>query len=178
MKKLWVMALGSAALLLQTASLYAAEIKFEGDFRVRGIYTDNLSDANKSTPDEQAFADGRFRLKTTATAGITSGVVVLDFTSAFHDPGTNTGVGCVVTGCTTGNYRFGTANFGGSYNIVGVREAHIDLDLHFVRLVLGRQAIKLGHSLILDDTTDAIVAKFMAGPVHAMLADAKLLDTN
>jgi len=175
MKKLWVMALGSAALLLQTASLYAAEIKFEGDFRVRGIYTNNLSDANKSTPDEQAFADGRFRLKTTATAGITSGVVVLDFTSAFPDPTVPSGA-CGT--CTTGNYRFGTANFGGSYNIVGVREAHLDLDLHFARLVLGRQAIKLGHSLILDDTVDAIVAKFMVGPAHAMLADAKLFESN
>ncbi|MBI3804757.1 MAG: hypothetical protein HY282_13455 [Nitrospirae bacterium] len=178
MKKLWVVALASLG-LLQTASLYAAaDIKFEGDFRVRGIYADNLTDANKDTPDEQAFADGRFRLKTTATAGIVSGIVTLDFTSSFIDPGTNAGLGCNVTGCTTGNYRFGSANLGGSYNIVGVREAYLKLDLNMVKLAFGRGQIKLGHSLILDDTADGILAKFGAGPVNIMLADAKLRESN
>lgn len=180
MKKLWVMALGSAV-LLQAASLYAADIKFEGDFRVRGIYADNVTDANDDTSDEQAFADGRFRLRTTATAGITSGVVVLDFTSSFGDP-TQTGAGgavdCTQTGCTTGNYRFGSANLGGSYNIVGVREAYLKLDLNMVKLAFGRKPFKLGHSLILDDTMDAIVGKFVVGGLEVMLADGKLLDTN
>ena len=181
MKKSWVMALGSVGLFLSTASLYAADLKFEGDFRVRGIYSDNLRDSNKNASDEQAFGDGRFRLKTTATAGITSGVVVLDFTSAFQDPsqtGAGGAVDCSVTGCTTGNYRFGAANFGGSYNIVGVREAHLNLDLNLVKLAFGRQPFKLGHSLILDDVMDAIVGKFVVGGVDVTLADGKLLDTN
>ncbi|TAK09627.1 MAG: hypothetical protein EPO39_01915 [Candidatus Manganitrophaceae bacterium] len=179
MKKLWVMALGSAV-LLQAASLYAADIKFEGDFRVRGIYADNVTDANDDTGDEQAFADGRFRLRTTATSGITSGVVVLDFTSSFKDP--TTAGPCAAppagTGCTTGNYRFGSANLGGSYNIVGVREAYLKLDLNMVKLAFGRKPFKLGHSLILDDTMDAIVGKFVVGGLEVMLADGKLLDTN
>lgn len=176
MKKLWVIALGFA-FLLPTASLYAADIKFEGDFRVRGIYADDL-DANEDADDQQAFADGRFRMRTTATAGITSGVVVLDFTSSFMDP-TNTGsTACTGTGCTTGNYRFGSANFGGSYNIVGVREAYLRLDLNTVKLAFGRKPFRLGHSLILDDTMDAIVGKFMLGGFEVMLANGKLLDTN
>lgn len=179
MKKLWVMALGTA-FLLQTASLYAADIKFEGDFRVRGIYADNL-DANDDVNDQQAFADGRFRLRTSATAGITSGVVVLDFTSSFSDP-RQTGAGgaadCTATGCTTGNYRFGSANLGGSYNIVGVREAYLKLDLNMLKLAFGRKPFKLGHSLILDDTMDAIAGKFMVGGFEVMLVNGKLLDTN
>jgi len=177
MKKLWVMALGTA-FFLQTASLYAADVKFEGDFRVRGIYADDL-DANEDVDDQQAFADGRFRLRTTATAGITSGVVVLDFTSSFTS---TSNPGCAPppagTGCTTGNYRFGSANFGGSYNIVGVREAYLRLDLNTVKLALGRKPFRLGHSLILDDTMDAIVGKFMVGGFEVMLANGKLLDTN
>ncbi|NKE72769.1 hypothetical protein [Candidatus Manganitrophus noduliformans] len=179
MKKLWVMALGTA-FLLQTAALYAADVKFEGDFRVRGIYADDL-DANEDVNDQQAFADGRFRLRTTATAGITSGVVVLDFTSSFSDPrqtGAGGAVDCSATGCTTGNYRFGSANFGGSYNIVGVREAYLKLDLNMVKLAFGRKPFRLGHSLILDDTMDAIVGKFMVGGFEVMLANGKLLDTN
>lgn len=182
MKKLWVVALASVGFLLSAPSLYAAaDIKFDGDFRVRGIYADNLSDANKDRSDEQAFADGRFRLKTTATAGIIAGIVTLDFTSSFSDP-TQTGArgaaDCTATGCTTGNYRFGSANFGGSYNIVGVREAYLKLDLHLVKLAFGRKQLKLGHSLILDDTVDTVAGKFTAGPLEIMLADAKLLDTN
>ncbi len=173
MKKLWVMALASVG-FLSTASLYAADIKFEGDFRVRGIYADDL-DANEDANDQQAFADGRFRLRTTATAGITTGVVAVDFTSSFTDP---TNAGCTATGCTTGNYRFGSANLGGSYNIVGVREAYLKLDLNMVKLAFGRKPFKLGHSLILDDTMDAIVGKFMVGGFEVMLADGKLLDTN
>lgn len=179
MKKLWVMALGTA-FLLQTALLYAADVKFEGDFRVRGIYADDL-DANEDVDDQQAFADGRFRLRTSATAGITSGVVVVDFTSSFSDP-RQTGAGgaadCTATGCTTGNYRFGSANFGGSYNIVGVREAYLKLDLNMVKLAFGRKPFRLGHSLILDDTMDAIVGKFMVGGFEVMLANGKLLDSN
>jgi hypothetical protein len=179
MKKLWVMALGTA-FLLQTASLFAADIKFEGDFRVRGIYADDL-DANEDVNDQQAFADGRFRLKTTATAGITSGVVVLDFTSSFSDPrqtGGGGAVDCSATGCTTGNYRFGSANLGGTYNIVGVREAYLKLDLNMVKFAFGRKPFKLGHSMILDDTMDAIAGKFMVGGFDVTLANGKLLDTN
>lgn len=179
MKKLWVMALGTA-FLLQTALLYAADVKFEGDFRVRGIYADDL-DADEDTDDQQAFADGRFRLRTTATAGITSGVVTVDFTNSFNDP---TNPACPAAGggaadsCATGNYRFGSANFGNSYNIFGVREAYIRLDLNMVKLAFGRKPMRLGHSLVLDDTVDAVAAKFMAGPLNVMLANAKLLESN
>ncbi len=178
MKKLWVMALGTA-FLLQTGALFAANVKFEGDFRVRGIYADDL-DANEDLDDQQAFADGRFRLRTSATAGITSGVVVVDFTSSFSDPrqeGAGGAADCSATGCTTGNYRFGSANFGGSYNIVGVREAYLKLDLNMVKLAFGRKPFRLGHSLILDDTMDAIVGKFMVGGFEVTLANGKLLDT-
>lgn len=180
MKKLLVLALAAVSTLSSISSLYAADIKFEGDFRVRGIYTNNTADANKDANDQLAFADGRFRLKTTATAGITSGVVVLDFTNAFRDP-SQTGAGgvdCSVTGCRTGNYRFGSANFGGSYGIVGVRQAYLALDMNVVKLAFGRKPLMLGHGLILDDTVDAIVAKLMAGPLEVVLADAKLLDIN
>jgi hypothetical protein len=180
MKKLWVMAFGTA-FLLQTASLYAADIKFEGDFRVRGIYADDL-DADEDTEDQQAFGDGRFRLRTTATAGITTAVVTMDFTNAFNDPNNlscpDGGGPTGADACATGNYRFGSANFGGSYNIFGMREAYLRLDLDRVKLAFGRKMFKLGHSLILDDTMDAIAVKFMVGPLDVLLADGKLVESN
>lgn len=179
MKKLWVMALGTA-FFLQNASLYAADVKFEGDFRVRGIYADDL-DADEDTDDQQAFSDGRFRLRTTATAGMTSAVVTVDFTNSFNDPNNPScpsAGGASADACATGNYRFGTANLGNSYNIFGVREAYLKLDLKVAKFAFGRKPFKLGHSLVLDDTMDAIAAKFKAGPVDVLLADGKLRDSS
>ncbi|HLG22722.1 MAG TPA: hypothetical protein VI382_07890 [Candidatus Manganitrophaceae bacterium] len=187
MKKLLVLALASVSFILSTTLLYAADIKFEGDYRVRGIYSDNLSDQDDDANDQEALADGRFRVKTTATAGITTGVVTLDFANAFNDPGN---AGCPsgtaldplnaanADACGTGNYRFGTVNLGNSYNVFGVREAYLKLDLKTVKLAFGRKPVKLGHSLILDDTVDTIAAMFNAGPAEVVLANAKLLDTN
>jgi len=176
MKKIGIVAL---SLFGFASMLEAAELKFSGDFRVRGIYSDNLYDADDSTTDAEAFADGRFRLKIAATAGITSGVVVVDFTDSFSDP---TNALCVPppggTGCGTGNYRFGSANFGGDYHIVGVREAHLKLDLGRAKLALGRKQFKLGHGLVLDDTFDAIAAKTETGAFDVMLALGKLRESN
>jgi len=156
-------------------ALEAAELKFSGDFRVRGIYTDNLFDAADIGDDQEAFADGRFRLKIAATAGITTGIVVVDFTNAFGDPGN---ADCGRTRCSTGNYRFGSANFGGDYGIVGVREAHLKLDFGDHKVVFGRKQFRLGNSLILDDTMDAVAGKMESGGFDAMLAVGKLLDRN
>ncbi len=159
-------------LFLFSGALEAAELKFSGDFRVRGIYTDNLFDTNDEGDDQEAFADGRFRLKIAATAGITTGVVVVDFTNAFSDPGNTTY--CPPSSCGTGNYRFGSANFGNDYKIMGVREAHLKLDFGDKKFAFGRKQFKLGHGLILDDTLDAAAGKVESGGVDAMLAWGKL----
>ena len=177
MKKImWAAVLGVLSGVLGFVSaLEAAELKFSGDFRVRGIYTDNLFDASDVGDDQEAFADGRFRLKIAATAGITTGIVVVDFTNSFGDP---YNPACARTGCGTGNYRFGSANFGGDYNIVGVREAHLKLDFGETKLAFGRKQFRLGHSLILDDTMDAVAGKMESGGFDVMLAFGKLLDRN
>lgn len=179
MKKVVVLVLAGISLFCSSSLLYAVDIQFEGDFRVRGIYTDNLDDAKKKEgglfDDQEAFSDMRFRLRTIATTGITSAIVTLDFTNANRDPNNSF---CALTGCRTGNYRFGSANFGGSYNFVGVREAYLKIDIPVVRLDLGRKQFKLGHSLILDDTMDTIAATFMLGPAKIVLADAKLIESN
>ncbi|HIE64791.1 MAG: hypothetical protein ABGX83_07680 [Nitrospira sp.] len=187
MKRSLGVALAVAA-LLYSASVYAADFDIEGDFRVRGVYSDNLSDANDVLDDQTAFSDGRFRLKTTITAGMTSAVVIVDFTNSFNDPGNTLCPGPSTTGgtipvsgassfCGTGNFRFGTSSFGGSYNIVGVREAYLKFALNPLKVVLGRKQFTLGHGLILDDTIDVIAGNFMMGPASVTLIDAKLVDT-
>lgn len=176
---------------LYAASVYAVDFNIEGDFRVRGVYSDNLRDANDAGDDQEAFADGRFRLKTNITAGLTTAVVIVDFTNSFNDPDNtlcpapagvdSTGTPIPVTGassfCGTGNFRFGTSSFGGSYNIVGVRSAYLQFDLNPVKVVLGRKQFTLGHGLILDDTIDVVAGNLMVGPASVTLIDAKLVDT-
>jgi hypothetical protein len=90
-------------------------------------------------------------------AGVTTGVVVLDLGNCFvgADVATING-GFAAGGTTTGDCRFGAAGMGGSFNTVGVREAHLDIDLSNFRALLGRQTVKLGHGIVLDDTVDAI----------------------
>ncbi len=168
--------------LFYTASVYAADFNIEGDFRVRGVYTDNLRDANDLVDDQQAFSDGRFRLKTTISAGMTSAVVIVDFTNSFNDPNSQfcpapTGVGAS-SFCGSGNFRFGTASLGGTYNIIGVRSAYLKFDFDRLKVVLGRKQFALGHGLILDDTVDSIAGRFKLGAATVTFVDGKLFDSN
>lgn len=184
MKKSLVLALASIS-FFYAVSLYAAEIKLEGDFRLRGVYADNTSDANDDGNDDLAFNDGRFRLKTTATAGMASAVLVVDVTNAFNnsdqcpsDAGTPVGSGLAADVCGTGNYRLGSVNFGQSWSIFGVREAYVTLDLKMAKLALGRKQFKLGNGLVLDDTVDVVAVKHAHGPLDIVVANAKLEDSN
>ncbi|HZR45728.1 MAG TPA: hypothetical protein VFA47_03410, partial [Candidatus Manganitrophaceae bacterium] len=99
MKKLLVLALASVSTLALIPSLYAADVKFSGEFRVRGFYDENVNTFNKNTGDTEAFADERFRLRTNVTSGIASGVVALDITNGFpgRDAATVQNLGSVLS---------------------------------------------------------------------------------
>lgn len=172
--------MGFFAFVASFSSLYAAALNFGGDFRVRGIYGENLFDADDSKDDSVAFGDARFRLKISATSGMTTAVTVVDYSNAYNEPGNAAcpdGDG-VADACATGNYRLGSTNFGNSYGIVGVREAYLKLDFGMSQFAFGRKQFKLGNSLILDDTMDAIAAKIEAKPVDIVLATGKLHESN
>ena len=159
--------------------LHAADLNFSGDFRVRGFYGENLADANDAADDSLAFSDARFRLKISATAGIATAVTVVDYSNAYNEPGNDCADGAGAADvCATGNQRFGAANFGGSYGVVGVREAYFKLDMGTTHFAFGRKPFKLGNSLVLDDTMDAIAVKVEARPVDFVLATGKLHDSN
>jgi hypothetical protein len=186
MKKIGMLAFVGAfvGIFASFSSLYAADLNFSGDFRVRGIYGENLADADDDSDDSLAFADGRFRFKISATAGMTTAVTVVDYSNNYNEPGNAfcpdgsgpTNISADI--CATGNYRFGSVSFGNTYGIVGVREAYLKLDFGMTKLALGRKPFKLGNSLILDDTMDAIAAKIEARPLEFVLATGKLRESN
>ena len=174
MKKGLVVAL---ALLINTITalpLFALDVQFSGDYRVRAFYFDSIFATKPAfasptltcfTPNFAAlgnaaqtsnFLDQSFRLTSRITAGMTTGVVQLDFLNVNGGPN------------NLGNREFGqnfvSSNFGGSNysgfgsesNTVGVRQAYIVVNLPVARLYAGRPEVTLGHGLTLKDTVDVI----------------------
>ena len=155
MKKGLVVALALLIITSTALPLFALDVQFSGDYRVRAFYFDSLL-ANKPdllTGDASAltsnFLDQRFRLTSRITAGMTAGVVQLDFLN--------------VTGNGPGNREFGQnfilpnySGFGGESNTIGVRQAYLVVNFPVARLYAGRPEVTLGHGLTLKDTVDLI----------------------
>jgi hypothetical protein len=175
----WLLTAVGMLTWLTAVPLYAAEINVSGELRVRGFWTDNLTDGDSGDGpagvrnDTTRFNDLRFRLKTEIKAGVSTGVVVLDFGNCYAGTDTSTiNGGAAPFNLLTGDCRFGQGGMGQSYNVVGVREAHLKIDLKKVQAVLGRQTVKLGHGVVLDDTVDAITLMF---PMNGSTLTASLL---
>ena len=150
----------------------AADINFNGEFRTRYFYDNNLTDAHSGhgngcrgpdgvpgtgddyCNDQESFADARFRLKVMATQDIMTGVLLVDFFSTQPSQDAAT-LNAPSAGNTNGNRILGSDGFGQSLNSVALREGYLRISWPAAHLVIGRQAVTLGHSLILDDTADA-----------------------
>ena len=114
MRKLIVVAVGVVT-LLWSGSLYAADVTFSGEFRVRGFWSDNITDGDSGVEDAARFNDQRFRLKTSIQAGVTTGVFILDIGNCTvgADVATFNG-GAAPLAPFTGNCRFGSGGLGGA----------------------------------------------------------------
>ncbi len=181
MKKTLLVLLAGLIVFFSALPVFAVDIKVNGDFRVRGFYIDNVTDAydtgttgapcsaGTDCNDEAAYNSMRFLLTTTATAGLATGVVTLDFTSAN----------------STGNLRMGGGGITGGEADVAVGpaddrfalvEAYIKADLRVATFSAGRQSFKLGHGIIFDDSADGFVLDAPVGPLKVTVADLKLRD--
>ncbi|MBI3812585.1 MAG: hypothetical protein HY283_10370, partial [Nitrospirae bacterium] len=118
----------------------AAEMKFGGEFRARGFYTDNLSDLNSGIKDREVFNDERFRLKVSAAEGLATGVVLVDFFNGSSGQDVAT-LNSTPTGNGTGDRTSGSAGFGGSLDTVRLKEADLRVSWPEVPLVAGRQGV-------------------------------------
>ncbi|HEY5593922.1 MAG TPA: hypothetical protein VIL61_02040 [Nitrospiria bacterium] len=166
---LWLMA--AAAPL----TARAAEMKFGGEFRARGFYTNNLTDLNSGKDDQEAFNDARFRLKVSATEGVATGVVRVDF---FNGPGGEdvAALNSASPGDGTGDRTLGSEGFGRSLDTVRLKEGYLRVSWPQFHLVVGRQSVTLGHGLILDDTADAVSVAIPMGWSTLTVVDL-LIDT-
>lgn len=156
MKKGLVVALALLTITFTALPLFALDVQFSGDYRIRGFYFDSLF-ATKPVPPPSTlgdaaqtsnFLDQRFRLTSRITAGMTTGVVQLDF---LHNPSNvqfNLGNRTLNDGTFPG--------FGGESISVGVRQAYLVVNFPVARLYAGRPEVTLGHGLTLKNTLDVI----------------------
>jgi len=162
MKKAVLVVLAGLMVFFSALPVFAVDLKFNGDFRVRGFYTDNLKDQADSTDDATAYNSMRFLLTTTASAGVAKGVVTMDFTSTSG----------------TGNMRFGET--GGAYgpkdDTFALLEAYIKADLRMAMLSAGRQVFKIGHGILFEDPADGFFLDVPLGPAKLTLVNLKTFD--
>jgi hypothetical protein len=179
MKKLLV--LGILLVGLQAAPLYAVDLKVDGDFRVRGFYNNNLTDANSAIKDNNAYNSERFILNFVAKSAPgpinVEGVLTTDLTSSNG----------------TGNSRFGNVAFGPNsqsavtcgggtptactQNTFTILQAYIKLNTPLASFAAGRQVFKLGHGLLVADAVDALVLEVPIGVAKLTFGDLKIFDS-
>jgi len=179
MRKLLVF--GILLVVLSAAPLYAVDLKVDGDFRIRGFYNNNLTDANSSIKDSNAFNSERFILNFVAKSAPgpinVEGVLTTDLTSSNG----------------TGNSRFGNVAFGPNssaavtcgggtptgctQNTFTILQAYIKLNTPIASFAAGRQVFKLGHGLLVADAVDAFVLDVPVGIAKLTFGDLKIFDS-
>ena len=152
----------SVFLFFETPTLFAFDLDFNGNYRVRGFSTQNLGDANDDAEDDTAYYTSRFILGATAAQDNIKGVATL---LLGHDGNTGNRL--------FGNDPYGPTN-GGDTNFFGLLEGYIQADLPLASGAVGRQGVVLGHSVIYDDPLDALRFWGQAGPATIYLTVAKL----
>src|SRR5437867_1193862 len=168
---------------LPAAPSWAVELNINGDFRVRGFYNNNLTDANNGIKDDNAYNTERFILNMEAKSGqgpiTVQGVLTTDFTS--------------ING--TGNSRFGQFPFGPastnsttcpgnqttgvncSQNTFTLLQAYLKVNTPYGNFAVGRQVFKLGLGLIVADAVDAFVLEIPIGAAKVTVGDLKIFDS-
>lgn len=150
-----------AALIGVESTSWALDVKWGGDYRLRGFYIDNLTDGDKDAQDSAAYYNSRFMLTTSASEDGVSGVVTL------------------LAGSTnaTGHRLLGDTNtFGPDISFVDLLEAYIKADFKTWGLTAGRAGFKLGNGVILDDWVDGIWANVGLGGVDLTIGTMKLVE--
>jgi hypothetical protein len=138
-------------LLILGQSLYATEFQVSGEYRIRGYSYNSVTGIDAGQGDQADYFDQRLLLTGRVTQEMSTGILELNLFNTNN--GCSTGSTC--TGVSQGGNILGT---NGPYtsNIAngGVHQAYINIEFPLGNLMAGRRIIKLGHGLILNDTSD------------------------
>ncbi|HXN07309.1 MAG TPA: hypothetical protein VN944_09630 [Nitrospiria bacterium] len=150
----WNGAIVSAFLLMILAgTTFAADLKVNGEYRVRGYYYSD-TDGNGTTLDSSDYFDQRFLLKGIISQGITTGVFEMQMVNS-----PSNGQGGYILG--TGPPFGGQLNYNGTSNQgVGIYQAYLSAKWSGATLNAGRQELKLGHGMAFYSTVDGFTMAF------------------
>jgi hypothetical protein len=165
MKRHLVLGAVLAALVGTTSTSWALDVKWGGDYRLRGFYNDNLVDGDKDTLDSAAYYSSRFMLTSAATQDGVSGVVTLL-------AGSQNATGNRLLGDGVNGFTFGPTG-----TSIEVLEAYIKADFKTWTLTGGRAGLKFGNGVILDDWVDGIWADLGLGGATLTVGTAKLAES-
>lgn len=161
MKRIVMLGVLVGALVGAASPSWAVDLKWGGDYRLRGFYIDNLTDQNEDAQDSAAYYSSRFLLTLAATEDNVSGVVTLIAGRS------------LVNG--HGNRLLGATSYGpDGTSDVGILEAYLKADFNKWAFKGGRAIYKLGNGIILDDAVDGLWANFGLGGTALTVATLKL----
>ncbi len=167
MKKSLSILFAALFILVTAGSLFAADLKVNGEYRVRG-YNYNTVTGYEGLSDGADYLDQRFLLTGTVTQGMTTGEVelqLLDTTAGSTNPNNQGGNILGTNGATTSNIKHG-----------GVHQAYLNVTLPMANLYAGRRIVKLGHGLILNETVDNLALSLPLSMLSLDLAYLKLVE--
>lgn len=166
MKKFLNIFFAAALILVSAQSLYAADLKVNGEFRVRGYSYNSVTGQDYGQGDGADYLDSRFLLNGSVTQGMTSGVFELMLNSGcFSCSGSSDG------GATWGN------GYGASGNSISfVHQAYMNVTFPAANLIAGRSILKLGHGIILNETADNLSLKIPLSILSIDLAYLKIVE--
>jgi hypothetical protein len=169
MKKFLNIFFAAALILVSAQSLYAADFKFNGEYRVRGYDYNTLTGVGNGG-DGSDYLDQRFLLTGNVTQGMTTGVVELQLLDT-----TNNGANAInqggdilgSNGATTSNIKHG-----------GVHQAYMNVTFPMANLMAGRRIVKLGHGIVLNETADNLALSLPLQMLSIDLAYLKLSEVD
>ncbi|MBI1822765.1 MAG: hypothetical protein HYR80_01405, partial [Nitrospirae bacterium] len=156
MKKFLNLFFAAVLILVSAESLYAADLKVNGEYRVRGYSYSSVTGQDYGQGDSADYIDQRFLLTGTVTQGMTSGIAELDLNDSkpWGDPA-NPGYGAKLAS--------------------KVHQAYLNVTFANANLMAGKRNIQLGHGIILNDTADNIAVRI---PLQMLSIDLAYLKLN
>lgn len=166
MKTFFNLFFAAALLVVSAESLYAADLKFNGEYRVRAFMYNDIDAIDQTTKDPSDYFDQRFLLTGTVSQGVTTGLVEL---ALLQSSG---------AGSNQGGNVWGNTGYTANVTHGGIHQAYLNVTMPMANLMAGRRIIKLGHGLILNDTADNLALRIPLEMVAIDLAYLKLRETD
>ncbi len=169
MKKSLSILFAALFILVTAGSLFAADLKVNGEYRVRG-YSYNTLTGFDGISDGADYIDQRFLVTGSVAQGMTTGIFELNLS----DTTLNTNNGGAVWGQNLGGSGYANNNS----SAFMVHQAYMKVTFPMTDLYAGRRIVKLGHGLILNETADNLAVSLPLAMLNIDVAYLKIFEAD